>query len=161
MRAECYEAHRFLSPVAPQNLAYCAFQIVVPQHPEYAAKILKRQLVRLQKRLLSGVQIGPMKCRAAGHRAHCEHLHFGAFASKIGLGLIPIDLSLLAPAVALRHKRLPRDQAQLKFSVSDVIAHGGLCDRRFREFIQNPPKCAVPCAAACAVPADPPPESRQ
>jgi len=66
MPAERYEAHGFLSPVAPQNLAYCAFQIVVPQHPEYAAKVLKRQLVRLQKRLMSGVQIGPMKCRAAG-----------------------------------------------------------------------------------------------
>src|SRR5271163_4355462 len=63
VRAERYEAHRFLSPVAPQNLAYRAFQIVVPQHPEYAAKVLKRQFVRLQKRLLGGVQIGPMKCR--------------------------------------------------------------------------------------------------
>ena len=48
--------------------------------------------MRFQKRLLRGMQISPVKRRAAGHPAHREHLQLGPFPAEIGLGLIPIDL---------------------------------------------------------------------
>jgi hypothetical protein len=90
--------------------------------------------MRLQKRLLCGMQVGPMERRAAGHRAHGENLNLGSLVAEIDPGFIPVDLSLLSPIVTLRHERLAPQQSHLTFALADVVAHRRLSDRRVREF---------------------------
>src|ERR1700747_1845758 len=70
VRTEGDESSRLLSLIAAQDLLHCAGQVVVLKPPEDAAKIMKCQLVRFQKCLLRGSQIGTMKGRATGHRTH-------------------------------------------------------------------------------------------
>ena len=105
MRAERHEPHRLLPPVAAQDLAHRTGQIVVAQQLKHAAEVGEGVLVRLEERLLRRMQVGPVERRPAGHRAHREHLHLGPLVAEIDPGLIPVDLRLLSPTVALRHAR--------------------------------------------------------
>ena len=156
VRAERHEPNRLLPPVATQDLADRTGKIVIAQQVEHPAEVFERVLVRLQKRLLCGVQVGPVECRAAGHRAHGENLHLGPLVAEIDPGFIPVDLSLLSPTVALRHERLAPQQSHLTFALADVVAHRRLSDRGVREFPSGSgDECAVPCGAAYAGRGDP------
>jgi hypothetical protein len=95
--------------------------------------------MRLQERLLRRVQVGPVERRAAGHRAHREDLHPGPLAAKVGPGLIPIDLRLLAQAIALRHEGLAPHQAHRPLALPHVVAHRRLGHRSARKLLQQPP----------------------
>src|SRR6187431_1221628 len=75
MRPEGNEPHRLLTLRAPQNPFHRRLQVVVAHAPKHTAKPGKRQLVRLQERLLGCMQIGAMKPGAATHAAHAEHVH--------------------------------------------------------------------------------------
>src|SRR5437899_5709715 len=48
-----------------------------------------------------------MKRSASRHRAHHEAIHLAQLAHDFRESFVPINLSLAAPVVALRHKRLP------------------------------------------------------
>src|SRR6202522_3244476 len=99
MRAERQEPHRLLPLIAAQDLAHRARQIVVTQQMENAAEVGESVLVRLEERLLCGVQVSTMKRRPAGHRPHREHLHLGPLVAKIDPGFIPVNLGLPSPTV--------------------------------------------------------------
>ena len=78
---------------------------------EDAPEVPERQLVRLQERLLGRVAVGPMERAAAGHAPQAEHLQLHPLAVQVGHRLVPVDLRLAAPRVALRHERLARQPA--------------------------------------------------
>ena len=162
MRAERHEPHRLLPPVAAQDLAHRTGQIIVAQQVKYAAEVGEGVLVRFQKRLLGGVQIGAVKRRPAGHRAHREDLHLGPLIAEIDPGFIPVDLRLLSPTVALRHERLAPVQPHLAFALAHVVAHRQLSDRGVGEFPQDPAMDAPRGVALLARRADgPPPAPRR
>jgi hypothetical protein len=50
---------------------------------------------RFKERLLRCVQIGAMKYRPAGYRAHCKRLNLGPLIADIDPGLTPANLSFL------------------------------------------------------------------
>src|SRR5437868_12441314 len=58
VRAESDEPRGLFPLTAAQNLLHCAAQVIEPESTKNASKPLERQLVRFQKRLLSGVRIG-------------------------------------------------------------------------------------------------------
>src|SRR5262249_7312619 len=60
VRAESDEPRGLLALMAAQDLLYRALQVIVPEQPKDSAKIMKRVLVGLEKRLLGGAMIGPM-----------------------------------------------------------------------------------------------------
>ena len=138
MRAERDEPHRLLPPIAAQDLAHRTGQIVVAQQVKYAAEVGEGVFVRFQERLLRGVQVSTVERRAAGHRAHREHLHLGPLIAEIDPGFIPVDLRLLRPTVTLRHERLAPFQPHLPFALAHVVAHRRLSDRGVRELPQDP-----------------------
>ncbi len=138
VRAERHETHRLLPPVAPQDLAHRTRQVVVAQQPEHAAEVGERQLVRFQECLLRRVPVGAVERSPARHRAHRKHLQLGPLVPKIRPRLIPVHLRLLAPGVALRHKRLAQHQAHLPLALAHVVAHRRLSDRSARELPQDP-----------------------
>ncbi len=139
VRAERHEPHRLLPPMTAQDLAHGTRQVVMAQQVEHAAEAVERTLVRFQERLLRRVQVGAVERRPAGHRPHREHLHPGPFAAEVRPGLVPVDLRLLAPAVALRHEGLAQDQPHLALARPDMVAHRQLRDCSVRKLPQDPP----------------------
>ena len=117
VRAEGDEARGLLAPMAAQNLLHRTLQVVVSEQPEDSAKIMKRLLVGLEKRLLRRALIRPMKGRAAHHAAQREHLQLDRLAAQLRPRLVPIDLAFLPRRVALRHAGLARRPAQFAVCV--------------------------------------------
>ena len=68
--------------------------------------MLESQFVGFQKRLLRRAWVRPMERGTAGHAAHRKHLQRLTLTSQVGVGFVPIDLSLVAPGVLLWHTRL-------------------------------------------------------
>ena len=151
VRAERDEPHRLLAAVAAQDLADRTAQIVVAQDPMDPTEVGEGVLVRLEERLLRGTRVGAVERRPARHAAHAEHLQLDPVAAELGGRLIPVDLSLRAPGVGLRHEGRPRRHPAKRLPpLADMVA-----DRRFRD--RHTPaarpgsagKSAVPCDAAC------------
>src|SRR6266571_8417872 len=133
-----------LLPLIPaQNLLHRTLQVVVAQPPEHPAEELKRELVCFQKRLLGGVIVGAMKRSASRHRAHHEAIHLAQLAHDFRESFVPINLSLAAPVVALRHKRLPFCHPQVLLATADVMTHGRFRHRDLGPFRANPLPDAV------------------
>src|ERR1700712_2411706 len=137
MRAERHKPNRLLAPIATQDLAHRAGQIVVAQQVEHTAEVSEGVLMCLQECLLGGVQVGSMECRATGHRAHGKYLDLGPLVAEIDPGFIPVDLRLLSPTVTLRHERLAPQKAHLVFTLADVVAHRRLSNGRVGELRQD------------------------
>src|SRR5688500_13109199 len=116
MRPKRNEPIGFFSTVSPQDLFDRTPEVVVSQHPEHSCKLGERRLVCFQKRLLCGSRIGPMKCSAAGHASHAEHLNGLPFTSEIDARFVPIDLSLLTPGVGLRNECFVDNKSHLALS---------------------------------------------
>jgi hypothetical protein len=70
-----------------------ARQVIVAKHAKDALEVSERQLVSLEKCLLRGTWISPVKRCAAGHRTHREDLQLDPFAIKIGVRLVPDRMS--------------------------------------------------------------------
>src|SRR5438477_504076 len=66
---------------------------------------------------------------AALHAAHGKELDLHKFAGQLCPSLVPVDLSLLAPAVLLRNVDLAAAKAKHFLAFSDPMANGGLRDR--------------------------------
>src|SRR5438552_8499429 len=79
-----------------------------------------------------------MKCSAAGHASHAEHLHGLPFASEIDARFVPIDLSFLTPSVGLRNKCFVYDESHLAFSPTHVSPNTGFANRLIRQLRSNP-----------------------
>src|ERR1019366_4906213 len=109
----------------------------VAKPAEDAAEVMERQLVRFQKRLLRGPQIGAMIGRSAGHRTQREHLQLDPLAIQVGIGFIPIDLGFDAPVVALRHKGLAPGQPQRLFALRHILPHRALGSRASWYLLSN------------------------
>ncbi len=123
--------------MAAQDLAHRAGQVVIPECVEDAAEVSEGVFVRFQERLLGGMQVAAVERRAAGHRAHGEHLHLGPLAGEIDPGFIPVNLRFLAEDVVLRHERLALVQPHLPFAGADVVAHRRFSHRGVGELPQN------------------------
>src|ERR1700741_4685934 len=72
--------------------------------------------------------VGPMKRVSRRHAAHCEELQLSRLAFHFYYRLEPVDLSLLAPVIALRHEHHPAASFLLPFP--HVLPHGDLGDRK-------------------------------
>ena len=104
MRSKRDKAHR-LFPLPPaQNLLHRTFQIVVTEHTEDAAKIVKAQLMALQKRLLVGMQVSAMKRPCTGHAAQAKHMDCRLLSIYFRQRVIPVHLSFLPPNIGLGNK---------------------------------------------------------
>src|SRR5438309_5792443 len=143
VRAEGNEPLSLLPLIPAQNLLHRTLQVVVAQPPEHPAEELKRELVCFQKRLLGGVIVGAMKRSASRHRAHHEAIQLAQLARDFRESFVPINLSLAAPVVALRHKRLPFCHPQVLLATADVMTHGRFRHRDLGPFRANPLPDAV------------------
>src|SRR5216683_3880928 len=106
VRSERDKSRRLFPPVPAQDFLHRARQIVEAQFAKDSPKMVERKLVRLQKRLLRCVQIGPMKRPGARHAPHAEGLYLLSFPVHVHPGLVPVNLPFAAPTVGLRYKRL-------------------------------------------------------
>src|SRR5437660_1701671 len=129
VRAERDEPRRLLALVSPQDFLYRALQVVVTQHPKYAAKMRKRQLVRFQKRLLGCVWICPMESAPARHAAQAEQIRLTCLAVELRPALVPIHLPFVAPRVRLCNECLPPYQPHRRLLLAHISPH-----RRFGHF---------------------------
>src|SRR5207244_10791209 len=76
MRSKRDKPHR-LFPLPPaQNLLHRTFPIVVTEHTEDAAKIVKAQLMALQKRVLVDLQVSALTGPSNGHSARPQPTHW-------------------------------------------------------------------------------------
>src|ERR1700683_3232296 len=89
---------------------YCTLEIVIPTNSEYSPEIGKGPLVRLQKRLLTGVREGAMERSSTGHAAHAKYVSLFSLSPDIGVSLIPVHLRFLSPTIGLRYERLALQQ---------------------------------------------------
>ena len=138
MRSKGQEARRLLAPEPPQNFANGAGQIVVPQGREQPAEVLKRVLVRLEKRLLRRARIRAVEGRPTRHAPHTEHLQRDLLVAQDRDRFVPIDLGLLAPGVRLRHADQLAAQALCAFPVAHILAHRRRRDRCVRPLATQP-----------------------
>src|ERR1039458_5518841 len=150
VRAKGDETGRQFPLLATQDLLHRARQVIVAEPPEYSPKIMKRQLMGFQKRLLRGSQIRPMIGRAAGHRTHRKHLQLDPLAIQIGIRFVPIHLGLDAPLIALRNEGLAAPEAQLLLTQLHVVAHRALGGRASRHLAANALPDALGCMALLA-----------
>src|SRR3954447_11690659 len=128
VRAERDEPYRLLAAMAAQDLADRTGQVVVAQNPMDPAKVGEGVLVGLEERLLRGTRVGPVERRPTRHAAHAEHLQRDPVPAELGGRLVPVDLSLRAPSVGLRHEgRVVSIPAKHLSPLADMVA-----DRRFR-----------------------------
>src|ERR1051326_2233366 len=88
-----------------------------------------------QKSLLTGMGVGSMKGSAAGHAAHTEHVCLLFFTVDFRPRFVPIHLSFLSPAIALRNEHLAALQSQLELSLPYVLSHRRLGHLRSRLFL--------------------------
>ena len=159
VRTERDEPHRLFAAMAAQDLADRTGQVVVAQDPMDPAEVGEGVLVRLEERLLRGTRVGAVERRPARHAAHAEHLQLDPVAAELGGRLIPVDLSLRAPGIGLRHEGRTSLHAQRLPPLADMVA-----DRRFRD--RHTPAArpgsaggsAGPCDAACEAPSHRPRE---
>jgi hypothetical protein len=79
--------------------------------------------MRLQKGLLAGVWVGPVKGRAPGHAPHAEQVDLLPFAIHLGPRLVPIHLALLSPPIALRKEYLGPRQTHFLSAHSHLTPH--------------------------------------
>ena len=110
------------------------------------AEVGEGVLVRLEERLLRGTRVGAVERRPARHAAHAEHLQRDAVAAELGGRLIPVDLSLRAPGVGLRHEGRPCRHPQRMPPLADMVADRRFRDRPSRQLGQDPlvdPPCRV------------------
>src|SRR5215470_335124 len=135
VRAKGDETFGLFSLSSPQNLFDRARQIVIAQAPKDAAIVMKRTLMPIEKGLLRRVQIGPMESRAARHTAQVEDLHRQSFSIDLGDGLIPIDLSLDAELINLRHENLTPIGCVAQLPILNVLAHPALGDVTSLDFL--------------------------
>ena len=135
---------------SPQDLLYQRGHVVVAQGAKHAPKIVEGVFVRFEQCLLCGIGVRSMERVARPHAAHREDLQFARFAAQLGKCLEPIDLSFLAPVVALRHEHFPATESQLLFTQPHVSPHSGLTDRVLAMLLAQPcpdPMCRVPLLA--------------
>src|SRR6516225_3195188 len=123
VRAERDEAGRLLPPVAAQNFFHRSFQIVVPQDVKHAPEVMEAQLMRLQKCLLTGMEVGAMKCPGTGHAAQAKHMDSGLLSIDFCPHFIPVHLSFLPPGITLGNTNLVADLAELPFSFPHVSSN--------------------------------------
>ena len=124
MGAEGDEPLGFLPLRPPQNPLHCTAQVVIPHAMEYPAKIGERQLMRLQKRLLAGMRIRPVKGPAARHASHAEQVRFLCLAAiDLDPGLVPVHLAFLPPPITLRNEDVGLSQAQFLLAQPHVTPH--------------------------------------
>src|ERR1700683_3751827 len=96
------------------------------------------------------MRVGPMKRISRRHAPHREELELARLALQFRYRLAPVDLSLLAPVIALRHDRHPAAEFLLPFSY--VLPHGDFGDREPRMLVAQPRPDAmrrVPLLARC------------
>src|SRR5665213_3278605 len=82
----------------------------------------------LEKSLLRGMRIGPVKGRPRGHRAHAEDVHLATLTIKLNPAFVPIHLRLAAELIGLRYENLMPGKAHGHLALSDIAAHRRLCD---------------------------------
>src|ERR1700756_1814755 len=112
MRSECDESCRLFSLVAAQYLLYCTLEIVIPTKSEYSPEIGKGSLVRLQKRLLTGVRERAMEGSSTGHAAHAKYVRLLSLPPDIRVSFVPVHLRFLSPNVGLRNACIVLNQFQ-------------------------------------------------
>ena len=138
VRTERNEAGCHPPLVAAQDLLHRTRKVIVAKLATHAAEVVEGQLMRIEKRLLRGSQIGVMKRRTAGHRTHRKHLQLDPFALQIGARFIPVNLDLDAECVALRHERLATSQALLLLAPLHILANCPLFWRESRHLRTDP-----------------------
>src|SRR2546428_601157 len=139
MRSEGHEARRLLATETAQDLLHRRAKVVVAQSAERPAQVLKPQFVSFKESLLRRTQVGPMKCRSAGHAAHRKHLYRDPLAVQGYVRLVPIHLCLVAPGVLLWHEGLGYDaQPQGSLALPHVLTHRRLGDLIARPLTGNP-----------------------
>src|SRR3954447_22737794 len=146
VRAERDEPYRLLAAMAAQDLADRTGQVVVAQNPDDPAKVGEGVLVGLEERLLRGTRVGPVERRPTRHAAHAEHLQRDPVAAELGGRLVPVDLSLRAPSVGLRHEGRASIPAEHPSPLADMVADRRFRDRTSRHLGQDPlvnPPCRV------------------
>src|SRR5688572_20001948 len=79
-----------------------------------------------------------MKSATAAHAPHAEHLHGLPFSCQVDTRFVPVDLSLLSPAVALRNKGFVYNKSHLTFSPPYISANAGLSYRLIRQLRSDP-----------------------
>src|SRR5262245_19478079 len=134
MRAEGDETIGLFAPATAKNFLDCARQVVVSQLMKDAAKITECILMRGEKGLLRGVQVGLMKRRAAPHTAQREELKLDLLSGQFRHGFIPIDLRLGARIVSLRNKNFAARLAVIQLPELNILTHRALSDRVIGEF---------------------------
>src|SRR3954468_23466245 len=146
VRTERDEPHRLFAAMAAQDLADRAGQVVVAQNPVNPAEVGEGVLVSLEERLLRGTRVGAVERGPARHAAHAEHLQRDPVAAELGGRLIPVDLSLRAPGVGLRHEGRVSIPAKHLSPLADMVADRRFRDRTSRQLGQDPlvnPPCRV------------------
>jgi hypothetical protein len=92
MRSEC-ENRVVSSRWWPRSIFfYCALEIVIPTKSEYSPEIGKGSLVRVQKRLLTGVWEGAMERSSTGHAPHAKYVGLFSLSPDIGVSFVPVHL---------------------------------------------------------------------
>jgi len=117
--------------------------MVVPQLSENSSKVRERQLVRFQESLLCRMQVRPVKGCPACHAPHREHLQLRAFASQIAVRLVPIDLRLRTPRIALRNAHFSHQQTEGGPPSMYVLTDGPLGNLTRGQLVLNSDPVAV------------------
>ena len=138
MGAEGDEPRRLFSPLPSQNLLYGRTEIVVTEPAKHAGEIGERPLVALQKRLLRRMQIGTVERRPTCHAAHGKALQLGPLPGQIGVGIVPINLRLHTPFVALRNERFLNGQAKGELALLDISADRSFTKLNLRHLTLDP-----------------------
>ena len=83
-------------------LLHRTLQVVITQESEDAAKMLKCQLVRLQKRLLRGSVIVHVKGPATRHRAHRKHINLLPLSCQVAMASYQSTCAKASPVFLLK-----------------------------------------------------------
>jgi hypothetical protein len=126
---------------------YCTLEIVIPTKSEYSPEIGKGPLVRLQKRLLTGVRKGAMERSSTGHAAHAKYVGLLSLSPNIGVRLIPVHLRFLPPSVGLRNECLVLNQFQFNLPLPDITTNRALRHSDFRKLLPYPRPDPVRCVS--------------
>src|ERR1700684_2536095 len=147
MRSESDESRRLFSLLSAQNFLYCTLEIVIPAKSAYTPEISKGPLVRLQKRLLTGVREAAMEGSSTGHAAHAEHISLLSVSADISRRLIPVHLRFYPPAVRLGDECLVLNEVQLNLPLANITTNRALRHPDFRKLLPNPRPDPVRCVA--------------
>ena len=135
-----------------QDLLHRTRQVIVAKHPENTLEVCEGKLVRFEKRLLRRARVRLVKRGSTSHRPHRKDLQLDAFTIHVGLRLVPIDLHLNTPVIALRNKDHVLGHAQLTLAPLSILPQRSLSRCAARNLDMDPiedPSCCVPLLPQC------------